>query len=306
MILAIDAGKSNVKINNGRGKTKFENKVNQENVAKKPATENSYEVILEDKRYLVGDKVECLQNHSTNKITQSNKVAIYTAIAKTIKEKENIYLAIGLPNEHYTEKNEADLQQLLAGDIKIEIDGIASEFQIKEENILVLPECYSVDYEDIPRVMLIDFGYRNLNLNILEYGNMLPEFMKHSELGVHTLKQSIAKKLEEEYRDVFEIKDLTDHILLNGLPNDSKSKQLLSKGTIEYLSKVKNEIESKRFNLKTIDKIVLRGGGTHLIKQEEVANIFNINQNNVIVEGGEYKNVEIFYEVAAQYFEGRD
>lgn len=307
MIIAIDAGKNSVKVKTCDTKFKFENLVLQDESMKKPSNESSFEVNLQDKRYVVGDKVSTLKDFTSNKIIESNKVSIYTAIAKTLDENNledaNIKLITGLPNEHYTNKNEEELSKMLTGDnIQIDLNGVPKQFSITE--ILILPENYSVDHEESPRTLLIDLGYRNANLNLLEYGDMIQSYMKHSEKGIIELKSRIAEELEAEYKNHFEIDDITDYIVQNGLPHDEKSKVAIERGISKYFKELVNEIESKGIKIATINKIAIRGGGTKLISLKHLEKVFpnHFASDSIIIEGDEYKNVTIFEEVGIQYF----
>jgi len=307
VVLSVDAGKNCVKICHNQKVSKFENSVLDSDYEKKPSNGNSFEVIYQEKRYLVGDKVNSLKDYSSNKINNQNKIAIYTAIANVIasqKAEIEVQLVTGLPNEHYNEKNEEDLKDLLQGEINLRINNKEVKFSLKKDNILVMPECYSVDYVETPRTLLVDLGYRNANLNLLEYGNMISRHMKHSELGMHVFKTCIAEEFERKYRNNFKLQDITDYIVINGLPHDADSLELIRKGTIKYLTQLNNEMESKDFNLKTVNKLVFRGGGTNLIKKEHFEEVYPqyVKSNNLLIEGDEYKNVKIFSEVAEQYF----
>lgn len=308
IILGVDCGKNCVKVKSGKVKFKFENLVLQDNSVKKPSNDNSFEVVVDD-RYLVGDKVNALKDYTSNKVTEFNRIAIYTAIAKTLEklnvtEKVAIKLVTGLPNEHYTESNVINLKQLLCNDISMMLNDTAVEFEIKQNDLLVITENYSVDYEDTPKTLLLDLGYRNVNANTLEYGNMLQEHMKHSELGVHVLKSKIADGLQKQNNNYYNIKDISDNIVVNGLPNNSESEKFISNGKTIYLEELRNDLISKGLKLDTFNKMALRGGGTKLITLEQLKKSFpNFNSDNaIVVEGDEYKNVEIFEAVAKQYF----
>lgn len=307
MIISIDAGKNSVKVKTGETKFKFENLVLQDESMKKPSNENSFEVNLQGKRYVVGDKVSTLKDFTSNKIIESNKVSIYTAIAEVLKANNvdgaNIKLITGLPNEHYTNKNEEELSKMLMGDnIQVEINGVIKRFSISD--ILILPENYSVDHEESPRTLLIDLGYRNANLNLLEYGDMIQSYMKHSEKGIVELKSRIAEELESEYKNHFEIDDITDYIVQNGLPHNEKSKVAIEKGISKYFKELVNEIESKGIKIATINKIAIRGGGTKLINLKHLEKVFpnHFANDSILIEGDEFKNVTIFDEVGMQFF----
>ncbi|WP_099192254.1 ParM/StbA family protein [Tepidibacter mesophilus] len=310
VIMSIDAGKNSVKvICEGIKAFKFENLVLKGERTKKPSNSNSFEVYFADERYIVGDKVRTLKDYSSNKIIESNKIAIYTAIAKVLDmlkiDNANIRLVTGLPNEHYTSKNEEDLKALLiANEISIKINDIEKKFTIDKDNIFILPENYSVDYESIPRTLLLDLGYRNTNINLIENGDMMQEYMKHSEKGIVTLKNKIAEELEAIYNEHFEIEDITDNIIVNGLPHDADSKEAIKKGIIKHFEELINEIESKGIKMRTVNHIALRGGGTKLIKMEHIREIFpkHSEKDSVTIEGDEYKNADIFQAVGVQYF----
>lgn len=307
MIISIDAGKNSVKVKTGETKFKFENLVLQDESMKKPSNENSFEVNLQGKRYVVGDKVSTLKDFTSNKIIESNKVSIYTAIAEVLKANNvdgaSIKLITGLPNEHYTNKNEEELSKMLMDDnIQVEINGVIKKFSISD--ILILPENYSVDHEESPRTLLIDLGYRNANLNLLEYGDMIQSYMKHSEKGIVELKSRIAEELESEYKNHFEIDDITDYIVQNGLPHNEKSKVAIEKGISKYFKELVNEIESKGIKIATINKIAIRGGGTKLINLKHLEKVFpnHFANDSILIEGDEFKNVTIFDEVGMQFF----
>lgn len=311
MIISVDAGKNSVKVKCGKTRFKFENLVLKNESMKKPSNDNSFEVMLEGDRFVVGDKVNTLKDFTSNKIIESNRVSIYTAIAKVLSDKEvdsaSIELVTGLPNEHYTSRNEEELINLLARkDIEIEVNGEIKSFSI--DDMLILPENYSVDYEDIPRTLLIDLGYRNANLNLLEYGDMVQSYMKHSEKGILELKSRIAEELELEYKNHFEIDDITDYIIQNGLPHNEKSKEYIQRGISRYFKELINEIESKGIKIATVNNIALRGGGTELVKLEHLESVFpsHYAAGSISIEGNEFKNVNIFEEVGVQFFGGDD
>ena len=307
LIIAVDAGKNSVKTKSDKVKFKFENLVLKDEAVKKPSNELSFEVNINEERHIVGNKVNTLKDFTSNKIIESNKISIYTAIAHTLDKLNlnnvSIELVTGLPNEHYTTSNEEKLKELLSNEsISLTINGASKEFTIG--NVLVLPENYSVDYEDVPRTLLIDLGYRNANLNILENGDMIQSYMKHSEKGIIDLKTKVAEELEKQTNKHFEIDDVTDHIITNGLPHNEESKEIIKKGIIKYFEELKNEIESKGIKIETINQIAFRGGGTKLIKVEHLENIFpnHFSNNAIMIEGDEYRNVTIFEEVGKQYF----
>lgn len=307
VIIAVDAGKNSVKVKSDKVKFKFENLVLKDEAVKKPSNELSFEVEVNGERYVVGNKVNTLKDFSSNKIIESNKISIYTAIAEVLdklgRDNATIQLITGLPNEHYNGKNEEELKKLLGNEsISISVNGASKEFTI--EDILILPENYSVDYEDIPRTLLLDLGYRNVNLNLLEYGDMIQSFMKHSEKGIVEMKNKVATELEKSYNTHFEIDDVTDHIVTNGLPHNPDSKEIVKAGIVKYFGDLKNEIESKGIKIETINAIALRGGGTKLIKPEYLETIFPAHYSNsaISIEGDEYRNVGIFEEVGLQFF----
>lgn len=318
-VYAIDLGKSYVKYSNGSNFNKFENLVLAKKGEKKPNNDFAFDVELglEDntlKKYLVGNKVNTLKEYSSNKIIENNKIAAYVAITRLLLEEEEkqeeieIHLVTGLPNQHYSDENIERLKELLSNsneNVKIKVNGKEFSFLLKKENIEVVPENFSVDYKDIPKTLLLDIGYRNLNINVIEEGEMLQEFMKHTETGIIELKNIIALELETVKNTNYSEKEITDYIVLNGIPTDKKSLEIIKNAKIKYLKNIKNKIQEVGIKIELNNKIAIRGGGTLLFTVEEFKEVFpeHGENSNIIFEGNEFKNTEIFIEIGKVIFQ---
>lgn len=303
-IISVDVGKSYIKYTDGEKVNKFENLVLETESENKPSNANSYEVILDEKRYLVGNKVSSLREFSSNKIIETNKIAMYTAIAllleKDFKEKVDVKLVTGLPNQHFSKENEKKLKELIASEeVKISVNNKEIIFSLLEENIIILTENFTIEYHDVPKTLLLDIGFRNVNINLLEDGEILQNFMKNSESGIIDLKTKIANELEKIYNKHYELEEITDYIVNNGLPHDEDSLEAIKKGKINYLKELINQIEKFGIKIDLVNKIAIRGGGTKLFKMEELETIFprHYKSSSIVIEGDEFKNVMVFKKI---------
>lgn len=301
-IVAVDAGKSYVKFYMGKEKLKFPNKI-EETEDKITLSDSGIELMIDNKRYIVGDGVDTSLSYDSDKITERTKLLVLSAIASRVEELKpekdeniNISLAIGMPAGHFNQKNKQEMQSLLKGQFQIQYKNKFANLKINE--VLVLPEGFvSNQWNAYNKVLLVDIGFRNANIIILNKGGI--QSMQHSDLGSTILKDIVEHNIESTTRNVInlELDELEYCIQYQYKHFDKKAKELCIK---KYMNLLFDDLKRK-VDLYKFEKIIFRGGTTQLIKgfREYVPEEF---KESTIIDGDEFKNVEAFYNAAKSFW----
>lgn len=234
---------------------------------------NVHHVTFNSTNYTVGDDSKGFskeQFETTDKLSNENKVAIYTAIAKMMKEIEapfgsNISLATNVPLVHF--KNEAKRSEYAPffekNNISIAVDGVNYQFSVKE----VTPAYESIGYalnnaEELrgSETILFDFGSLNFTYTMLDE-NLRPNVAKSGGLrqGSHIILNEVNRKLQESDYS-YSNNDITK--IIQGVKNcKDEAKQIIDTTILNYL---RQEIFGKLAHLDFNEKVRMTGGSSLL------------------------------------------
>ena len=177
-LIVVDPGKHTTKaINKNDDIVYFRTKMS-DNTQEIEARGNSYSVIYEGNRYIVGEQAE-EQSYDVSKTNLLHKLVTYVAITRLAENNSVIQLVINCPVSIYKYKlQREEYRKYIYNDGEFDITVDEEDFHYELDDVLVLPEDYGVVYKypalfKAKRVALIGLG--GLNMNFMVVNNLVPE-----------------------------------------------------------------------------------------------------------------------------------
>jgi plasmid segregation protein ParM len=285
--IAIDSGKSYTKgvmRTDSLQRIKFQTKVEEvTDLGADITSPGSFSVQFEGKSYLVGNMLdESKMDFNLSKKNDSHRISIYIAIAQLLqKSKQNIVLskvalAVNIPISLYLnerQKNEfADFIRNNGETINIIVNNKPYLFRI--ERILLLPEGIGPIFSDINlyrkrRVLVLDVGSLNVNLQV--YNCLVPAYEKMStgDLGVNILRSKLADTLSTRFGISISEADVESvyrdkYLIINGEKMED-SKTIVENMMRNHVKMIFNFARSRKLSFSNTEFIVV-GGGALLLK----------------------------------------
>ena len=267
-IITVDAGKYQTKglfNNNGiKFRTKLEEIDDNVNIQ----NNNSFYIQWENKHYLIGDGAKYV-DYDVSKHKLQHKLAIYTATAKLLKNKNDVNLVVLSPLTTYTnpQAREEFRQYILNNNVvEFEIDGVEAKITIND--VTVFAEAIGVSVSNIDKfkdktVGVLDIG--GLNVNGIIIKNMKP--IRDTEFTINAgsliIMEKVRKELNREIRNANIQEYQMDTIMKQGLYNGEAeiSKEIIQTILSSHFKDILQTTKANNWDMKGLD-IVITGGGS--------------------------------------------
>ncbi|MCS1350334.1 ParM/StbA family protein [Mechercharimyces sp. CAU 1602] len=202
MLVAVDCGRSEVKVVHRHGKFAFPAVIGEWrklNIGKK--RENEIEVVYEGERLFIGDLAVRESEFHRSMMTDTKAheqtliltlVAVYQA--NTVGK---VSVVTGLPVELHSDDEKASMKKLITGKHRIEVNGISRLIQIEE--VVVCIEGGGAFWANPQRglVRIIDVGAKTVNFLTLKDKEYIDRESGTLQFGGDTTKTRSAKHLAE-------------------------------------------------------------------------------------------------------------
>ncbi len=267
-IITVDAGKYQTKAllqNNGiKFRTKLEEIDDNVNIQ----NNNSFYIQWENKHYLIGDGAKYV-DYDVSKHKLQHKLAIYTATAKLLKNKNECNLVVLSPLSTYTNAQaREEFRQYILNNHKarFELDGRETELIIKD--VTVFAEAIGVSISNIgmfkdKTVGVLDIG--GLNVNGIIIKNMKP--VRDTEFTINAgsliIMEKVRKELNREIRNANIQEYQMDTIMKQGFYNGDAeiSKEIIQSILSSHFKDIIQITKANNWDMQGLD-IVITGGGS--------------------------------------------
>lgn len=308
VILGIDVGNAFTKTSKG---IKFLSKVS--NNFGKNYGNTCYDVVWNDKKYLVGD-IDGISFTKSNKYTSEEYlVSLLTSVLLSYYDNKadiiNAYIGLGIPVEEYEYLKEICRKSALQLNTQqITVNGITKTINIKD--VIVVPQSAIIadkSEEDLPS-LIFDFGGGTLDVSVWDtngtkiyksYGKTYDEFGFDSVINNFITRIRALKNMNIDY---FKAIKLIDNPIIESKVKGSISLEedrdiILN----EYITKIKKELDKD--NLPSyINSVYICGGCANALK-ELIENVFEYNKGSVQTDKNpQFSNSNIFKLFAQQAF----
>ncbi len=309
--VAVDAGKSETKVAeymeklNVIRKFMFSTKTSDGDFRDDAIEQNTHLIEIEGKCYKVGSGASGNgADNKRNKVSDTHKIAILTALAKiaSSKEEDEFRVAIGIPAEDWcnVETREFVRSELLPmGKITVKYrDNSASEVVTKTFTInkdyrkvyaeglgaLCMDDSIEIPESDGAYIGVIDIGSLNCSA-VVWNGNaeILKDYTITKDLGSKKLQQKLASKLTTELG--VNVTELTANSILRKRPEnrrlvlnngnkeiEEKSKAIIKATLTEFVEEIKSECELRNWDLDVMPLVC--SGGTAAMLADELSEVF--------------------------------
>jgi len=250
-----------------------------EETARSEAQGNSYVVVYNNRRYLVGEQAEISSNHST-KSELIHRICTYTALHRLANTGEELIVCVGCPltiYENASSREEYKNYLFPSKQIDIKVGDTSKHLNIR--NVIVLPETsgpiYLEPQSSNNTIAVIDVGGYNINACCYKPGGIpILSTLFTDVLGGAVLTQNLKNALMSKYNlDIPQW--LMDEIIRNGYVISNTSPNGILEGSKEFISDFKKKhvqaiiqkCESNGYNL-NLYKIQFIGGTSELLHDE--------------------------------------
>lgn len=326
-IVAVDSGKHRTKavlLENSEVVKRFGiNTKASEYDELKSLSPSSFAVTIGDKTLLVGDQ-SALFSSKTSKALDLHRYATLLAVSKLVKNGDTVALAIGCPiNLYLDSESRENYLRFMAGipsqstekvdfknlnrEISFLVDG--EKFSFTLAKLFVAPESsgFLIKYEQKylgRNIAIVDIGglnvngaiYQNVSINQdgeeIEYLQMLDTSTFTLNDGGNIFSTKLMDALNSKYDVGISINQMRHIIQEGSIKIDREgSRRLIEREKRQFFEKIKQQMESRRWSIKTLDFIFV-GGGSLLFKDD----ILNVDEfsDAFISSSAEYDNVEGF------------
>lgn len=237
---------------------------------------NSYDVVYEGNRYIVGEQAE-EQSFDVSKTNLLHKLVTYVAISRLAENNSNIQLVINCPVSIYKYKpKREEYQGYIYNDGAFDITVDGEDFHYEFENVLVLPEDYGVVYKypalfKGKRVALVGLG--GLNMNFMIINDLVPEIstLFTVDHGGNELETNIVNELNSVFALNIDHRE-APYILQSGGVRvkgdiDRGSTQIVDGVISNFINTIVQEIKKNGHNPDMLD-IVFVGGTSEAIQTQ--------------------------------------
>lgn len=301
MIISVDMGKYKTKSVSEKGRVEFLTRVAR--TEETEITNGGHIIEFKGERYLINDTVKNIASFDPSKKTIEHKMAMFLAISKHIEDFADVSLAVGIPIEHWLNKQTRDdYRNFLTENETVEIlvNKELKKFFIKD--ITILPESVGAIYTNPSQyknqlVAVLDIG--NLNINGAIFDNRKPydDFSFTNDKGVSNLIKIVGKQLGGEYTTK-KIQDIQiPTIIRDGLFHNGKrleeADKIIRKAVDDYLTDIILDCKSNNFDLSSYKYVVIIGGGAKLL--EKYIKEDDYIPHATILDDAEFANAIGFY-----------
>lgn len=293
MVLGVDVGYYATKVYGEYGRDIFLSTVQEGSYD----YNDSIVVEFEGKTYTVGERSGDF-TVDTNKIdNEVFKICLFTAIARSIKDDAQVYLATGLPIQYYSKQKEALKKSLDGLGVAIKYNSDWKNFII--EDVVVYPQGAGLAVLEsklaYSPTIITDIGGHTTDVSVFNGGKLLSKATY--ENGMLSLYGKVVQEVKAQYGVSYDILDAYGIITSKKIVVDGRSKHIediinpiLKNHTIRAITNIKNDF--KEFD--SYSRIFM-GGGSMLLK--------DYLPHGSLIENV-YANAEIFYRVGVEEFEG--
>ena len=295
-LIVVDPGKHTTKaITKNDSIAYFRTKMS-DNTQEIEARGNSYSVIYEGNRYIVGEQAE-EQSYDVSKTNLLHKLVTYVAITRLAENNSVIQLVINCPVSIYKYKlQREEYRKYIYNDGEFDITVDEEDFHYELDDVLVLPEDYGVVYKypalfKAKRVALIGLG--GLNMNFMVVNNLVPEVS--SLFTVNHGGNELETNIINEFNSIFALNidpKEAPYILENrGIKIkgsiDLQSTQMVDSIIDNFIDTIIQETKKNGHNLDMLD-VVFVGGTSEAIQ----AQIQNKIKHATVVKDAQWAAVE--------------
>lgn len=232
---------------------------------------NTYQVALENKTYLVGDGAENynIELDKTNNIL--HKITTYTMLGlSTERETESFNIVVTYPLNLYNAENKLSFSQFLKtkNHIPIVINGVQKYIHINE--CIVFPQTLPVVYLNAQYyknriIAVIDIGGYTAQGCIIENLNLIQSSRFSEPLGCFILYNNIKKELNKEFN--INIRDYEiPHVIKTGIKiNPEKSLKIINEILYSHCLEIKKVLRMNNWNIENLN-FLFTGGGSLLLE----------------------------------------
>jgi len=256
------------------------------------------------KIYGVGDIVNSDYSFTSNQSSKNDiihKIATLTAIAISVDNDDQVYVAIGCPIEIFSSKvNREDyLNNILpAGRIDITVNGISKHFTIVSK--IVLPESFGIIFIN-PKIFeskyigIIDIGELNVNGAAMNKGMIASKACFTEKLGRRAIERAVKEYAEAKYETSFSMREI--HFFIEqGFITDNmdpaaeeESKHYIDQVMTKHIEKISKACQNRGWDLSEMHLVFV--GGTSIFLKEKIVTSF---PKAFVVDDANYANVQGF------------
>lgn len=275
MIISVDTGKHMTKaISQERKSFCMRTKIDEQGLML--GNGNTYEVMYEGVKYIVGDSAQSM-DYDTTKTKTRHKICAAVAIAK-LTQSHLIDLVTGCPITQFINKEERKKHAaFLNGPIKLKINNKPAEFNI--ETVTVLPESFGVVIENAKDHMngivgVIDIGGLNTNGAIYERLKPIPSSVFTINEGGNMTNAKIKRALNTTFTANYQDYEIPY------VREDGKTKPIIEEVLDIQMQRILSECKKYNWNVDKLP-IVFTGGGSLMLEKQIKAINGRISKNPI-------------------------
>ncbi|OOM17234.1 StbA protein [Clostridium saccharobutylicum] len=296
MILGIDVGYSNTKVNGKDGTDIFLSTLEEgTNEVNKKAIKIEYK----GKEYTIGEQTGDFST-DLNKIHDPIfEMCLYTAIARQMKDTvEDIYLVTGLPAEYFKSQKQELIDSLEGKTINIVLNDNPKRFTIKK--VLVFPQSAGLfilnpnEFENNDNI-IVDIG--GVTVDVSVFSDMILLKTGTYELGMLKLYGKIIQSIKSDYSISYDLLEAEKRILTKKIIKDGKKidiTTLINKALKDHTQSIIRNIKNDFSEYNTYNRNFIGGGAYRLREYLPL----EVQEDDI------YTNAKAFYKIGVEKFEG--
>lgn len=299
VVAGVDVGNENIQIVTAMNDFIMKNRVTLDKHQELELTSNTYNVVYNNKKYVVGDYAENFHSKDEGKATELHLIATLTAFAAAIKTSAKLNIVTGESFNYYQNiEHKAELQKLYSGIHKITVND--QDFIFDFENTFILPESSGLRILNANQVKgqvghVLDLG--SSTINYCEYMGIAPQGKKFAlPFGMHNIVSNIKNDLM-----IHKFGNVVENQIKNYLKDTSKienpfMRDIFEKSVYSQLRKLDSELSAQGLNVRNLIGLEFTGG-TALELKEFLINHYKPNRIT-ISEDALWDNARGFYKFA--------
>lgn len=270
VVAGADVGNENIQIVTAMNDFIMKNKITLDTHQDLELTSNTYNVVYNGRKYVVGDDAECFHSKDEGKATELHLIATLTAFAAAVKTNARLNIVTGESFNYYQNaEHKAELQRLYSGVHKIKVNN--KDFVFDFENTFILPESAGIRILNANRVKgevghVLDLG--SSTINYCEYLGIAPQGKKFAlPFGMHNIVSNIRHDLM-----INKFGNVVENQIKNYLKDTSKianptMREIFEKSVYSQLRKLDAELSAQGLNVRNLIGLEFTGGTTLELKE---------------------------------------
>lgn len=296
MILGIDVGYSNTKVNGKDGTDIFLSTLEE---GTNEVNKKAIKIECKGKEYTIGEQTGSFST-DLNKIHDPIfEMCLYTAIARQMKETvEDIYLVTGLPAEYFKSQKQELIDSLEGKTINMVLNDNPKRFTIKK--VLVFPQSAGLfilnpnDFENNDNI-IVDIG--GVTVDVSVFSDMTLLKTGTYELGMLKLYGKIIQAIKSEHSVSYDLLEAEKRILTKKIIKDGKKidiTALINKALKDHTESIIRNIKNDFSEYNTYNRNFIGGGAYRLREYLPL----EVQEDDI------YTNAKAFYKIGVEKFEG--